>query len=92
MKRIKCQCGTPAVMESELWPSIRLCHECYKSTAEFFATKMPEVLDGNPLAMDICGLELHGDRYRIWIINDSYVCKEFYFRSRKMTLDISNEL
>lgn len=87
MKRLKCQCGSPAIMQSDIWPSIFLCNECYKRVTEYFATRMPETLDNNPLAADLCGLEQHDDRYRIWIIGDSYVCKEFYFTNRKLILD-----
>lgn len=79
-------------MESELWPSVRLCYECYRKLMGYFGTRMPGLLDGNPLACDLLGLEPHDDRYRIWIVEDSTVCKELYFASRKMTLDKSDEL
>lgn len=92
MKRLVCQCGSPAIMQSDLWPSIKLCHDCYKSFSTFIATRMPETLDGNPLAADLLGLEPHGDRYRVWITDDSFVSREFYFSIRKLTLDISNDL
>ncbi len=92
MKRIKCLCGSAAIMQSDIWPSIKLCNDCYKSFTNYMATKMPDLLDGNPLAEDLCGLEPHGDRCRIWIIEDSYVCREFYFSNRKLTLDISDDL
>lgn len=89
MKRLVCQCGAIATCESDLWPSIKLCNTCYNLVAAYFVTRMPELLDGNPLSADLMGLEPIGDRYRVWIIGDSYVCKEHYFGSRKLTLDKS---
>lgn len=91
MKRIKCLCGSAAIAQSDIWPSIKLCHDCYKSFSEFMATKMPETLDGNPLAADLCGLDPHGDRYRIWITDDSFVSREYYFSNRRLTLDKSDQ-
>lgn len=97
MKRIKqptcsmCNMFTP-VMESELWPSIKFCGPCYSKLTTYFGTRMPELLDGNPLACDLLGLELHGDRYRIWLVEDSSTAREFYFRNRKLTLDIPTDL
>lgn len=53
---------------------------------------MPDLLDGNPLAADLLGVELIGDRYRIWKVEDSSVAREFYFSSRQLTLDKPTDL
>lgn len=83
MKRFTCQCGAQAVAGSERWPSIKLCHECFQKVAKYFMTHMPTTLDHNPLAVEILGLEQHGDRCRLWNIDDDFTAREFYFKTRR---------
>lgn len=83
MKRFKCQCGSPAVMGSELWPSITLCYDCFQKVSKFFMTHCKDTLDANPLAVELLGLEQHGDRYRLWLVGDDFVAREFYFTDSK---------
>ena len=66
-------------MGSDRWPSIQLCYECFKKVSHFFAARMPELLDGNPLAVELLGIEQCDDRYRLWLVDESFVCREFYF-------------
>lgn len=92
MKRIKCICGSYPQFESDLWPSIKLCGTCESKLQTYFINHMPDLLDGNPLAADLLGVELIGDRYRIWKVEDSSVAREFYFSSRQLTLDKPTDL
>lgn len=67
MKRItppKCTCCDHhfAVRESERWPSVKLCVVCHDKVLIFFATQMPHLLDGNPLAVDL----LRVDNVELW--------------------------
>lgn len=86
MKRIRppsciC-CPANAIFESESWPSLRLCHECWRKVCEYIIDQA-KVTHGNPILLELIGGTDNGEtdsKIRYWKRVGASTFTEFWIR------------